>query len=325
MKAAMFNIRFVLALLLSLYLHCFAEDSHKQFARVLRQNLREDVNESCAYKDSAVQINFIFLLYSAGEKFQIPQRRRNNFFKMLDLCLESINRSQNNAKVHIGIPEQQLGEWNTALSGHSINVISIEAKPPKEKSWIFQHTFYQSTLLQSTLQRFQNVVLAEPDQLYWTDLSPVFSNNFDIGVTFTKRRISRKSGCLNSGVIFIKNVTESVINLWKRYTLETDEVCEKYGCENGGENQRALCDILGGPGRKNEKRTISDGIIVQAFDRHIYNVLTPTSCSRTSSDIHMTHFKGSLKNLMIAKECRSQYLQSSGTSISCLGRNIVIK
>ena len=142
MKAAMFNIRFVLALLLSLYLHCFAEDSHKQFARVLRQNLREDVNESCAYKDSAVQINFIFLLYSAGEKFQIPQRRRNNFFKMLDLCLESINRSQNNAKVHIGIPEQQLGEWNTALSGHSINVISIEAKPPKEKSWIFQQNLF---------------------------------------------------------------------------------------------------------------------------------------------------------------------------------------
>ena len=282
-------------------------------------NINVDINGSCRKNSSNIELNFLFLLYTVSDKFQLPHRSRLSFFKMLKLCLESIRRSQNNAKIHIGIPEHQVGDFSIALHGEQVSVITIQVQPPARESWVYKHTFYQKIVLQTGLKGVENVILAEPDQLYWADMSPAFSDIFDIGVTFTKRRVSRKAGCLNSGIIFIKKVSDPIIKLWQRYAVETLEVCHIYGCRIGGENQRALCDILGGPGRKNENRTTVEGIIVRGFDKNSSNMLTPTSCSRTSPAVYMTHFKGALKTFMFKDICRTQYIQSFKASMRLSG------
>ena len=269
---------------------------------------------SCLENSTAVSLNFVFLLYTSNDKFQIPHRSRVNFLKMLSLCLESIRRSQNSAKIHVGIPEHEVADWSMALTGKPVNVISIQVQPPAYESWVYKVPFYQKVLLQTDLKDVENIVWAEPDQLYWADISSIFTSNFDVGVTFTKRRSSRKADCLNSGVIFIKKVSEPIIKLWERYAVKTREVCKKYGCRIGGENQRALCDVLGGPGTKNENRTIRDRIIVLGLDKDSYNMFTPTSCSRASPNVYMTHFKGAKKRYMFREKCRMQYIQSSALS-----------
>ena len=52
--------------------------------------------------------------------------------------------------------------------------------------------------------------------------------------------------------------------------METKRICSRYGCTEGGENQRALCTIVGGPGRKDDGRTIKFGLKILGIDRSIY-------------------------------------------------------
>ena len=310
----MVETRFLLTLFVAWCLFFWVVEASSELlspAHSQSDSINVNIGASCSESSSSVELNFLFLLYTVRDKFQIPQRSLLNFFKMLKLCLESIRRSQNNAKVHIGIPEHQVKDWSTALDGQRVRVITIQVLPPAHESWVYKHTFYQKIVLQTALKGVENVILAEPDQLYWADMSPVFGYAFDVGVTFTKRRVSRRAGCLNSGIIFIKKVSDPIIKLWHRYAEETREICKNYGCRIGGENQRALCDILGGPGRKNENRTTIDGIRVRGFDKNSYNMLTPTSCSRTTHGVYMTHFKGALKTFMFKDKCRTQYIQSS--------------
>lgn len=99
--------------------------------------------------------------------------------------------------------------------------------------------------------------------------------------------------------------------------METKRICSRYGCTEGGENQRALCTIVGGPGRKDDGRTIKFGLKILGIDRSIYNMLVPTSCNRPSPYTAMSHFKGALKAHMYREECNSEYNRSAKEQISC--------
>ena len=256
--------------------------------------------------------NFVMIVYRGNSKTE------RSFLQMMGICVSSILNSQKgNFFVHVVFPSDETEFWSQQLPAHR-NVISVKMDPitySDKVSWVARHTRRQAVLLHSTFFGMRNVLLMEPDQIYWEDISDVFGlATFDVGLTHTKFRANRKNGCLNYGVVFIREVTSKVLALWDRYNKETDAIYRATGCPNGGENQVALCRLTGGPAKSGLLREYQ-GLTYFSVSRR-YNSLFPTSCRRTDNLYSVgtpavSHCKGRLKVLLADRKCQQQYASSA--------------
>ena len=89
----MVETRFLLTLFVASCLFYWVVEASSELlspAHSQSDSINVNIGASCSESSSSVELNFLFLLYTVSDKFQIPQRSLLNFFKMLKLCLESI-------------------------------------------------------------------------------------------------------------------------------------------------------------------------------------------------------------------------------------------
>jgi len=213
--------------------------------------------------------------------------------------------------VRLAMPDADIVQLSDNESAIIENVDEIYRCGPKPKYLMPARMKYQYEYLKHHCPYGENVIFIDPDIIVQHDLSDVFDDNFDVGLTWRDNlgQLSEQMP-FNAGVVFCVNKMASKLFFLTAYNMiehGIENVKQWYG------DQLAMIDIVG---RENYKNRTSDyietkDIVFKMFPCASYNyspvgeeilrVLHPSENCKTFDRLktkHVLHFKGGLKDHM---------------------------
>jgi hypothetical protein len=267
---------------------------------------------------------FVLVLFQSGS-YSLASTA--NLLALVKFATLSLCSTQGQYSLLIAVPENQRSFYDRALpSQRKISMISYDKK--LEKCWVAYKNRAVSNLLEQHIFGLKNVIFFEADQIFFRPfMSSMPKVQHDISFTFTSKWpvANLQRACLNSGIIYIKDVTQNVVNFFRDVSKYTRKIYQKIRCV-GGKDQSALCRATGGYIKPFSIRKIA-GLEILSIPRDIFNPTKGTvACSleeysnksKTNAKIVLSHFVGPQKHIMLQKRCMNEYLTKHGAG-KCKG------
>jgi hypothetical protein len=190
--------------------------------------------------------------------------------------------------------------------------------PRKDSCWVSYRLEMLLEFFRSN-KGLKNLILIESDQLFFKDMNVLSTRTCkgaSIGFTFHLSK-PHQIHCLNSGLIWIKVVDDTLIAFFEKVHLYLEEIVKAKGCM-GGMEQEAICHFTGKSGEWKQgskfflKRYIqfdeSVGIKTCSIPMERFNSkrvgCTPKGPMKNS---YLSHFVGSRKKIMLRQECMRDF------------------
>lgn len=199
-----------------------------QFTVVTDNNLLVHPPTSRIIVTKVMQHYFIFILFFGA-------RYKEDAFQLMEISINSLVKVEPDCKIDIVTDSVESLQNRRIL--HS--VLHQEESPCRSLPWVTRVACNQLNQMKARIGT--NVVFVEIDEVFISSVVPVFNEDFDIALTvydahFLKGKLlsrvndwfhtlcplcTRPSHQINTGIMFIKNVSRKIIIFFEGYVSET--------------------------------------------------------------------------------------------------------
>lgn len=242
---------------------------------------------------------------------------------VVDKALYSLCLTQENYHLIILTPESQ-ADRISYLSLNHVNVTIFKTSSQKDDCWVSIKERMILEYLKSS-NYLENLVFSESDQLFFRNMMQISDTceGADIGFTFTNKVPSNRrkhQSCLNSGIIYVKKATKSVLDFFQEGLQRLDKFIDVNGC-HGGSNQNILCQLTAGYLEVGKIRNVSQELKICSVPRDVFNPERTTCVPKGDlKKVYLSHFVGSKKRSMLKPSCMLEFRKkfaSRHTEKSC--------